>query len=220
LGSDGEAIARSVAAALGLTIVDRETIRDAALQAGIPADLLQRLMYVGQRKVADDIIQPLGNVTPDVAMTSAGNPLLGVYAPSVSMDTISLQEGAKAVGRIIRAIAERDNVLILGQGGQALLQGQPGCCHVLFVAPLEMRIANVSQWHKLSLREARRRVRGADESRSDFLARYYGVRWLDPLLYHVVINTGLVPAGDAEELLLRAARGAASGAESARTPNA
>jgi cytidylate kinase len=210
LGSDGESIARSVSASLGLTVIDRETIRAAALQAGVPADLLQRLMYMGQRKVADDIIQPLGNLAPDVAISSAGNPLLGLYAPPVSGDTVSLQEAARAVGRIIRAIASRDNVLILGQGGQALLQGQAGTCHVLFVAPLELRVANVAKWNNLSLRDARRRVRGTDESRSDFLARYYGVRWLDPLLYHLVINTGLVTAEDAEALLTRAALGAAS----------
>jgi cytidylate kinase len=215
LGSDGEAIARSVAATLGLTAIDRETIWAAALQAGIPAELLQRLMYVGQRKVADDILQPLGNVTPDVAVTAAGNPLLGVYAPPVSVDAISLQDGARAVGRIIHAIAARDNVLILGQGGQALLQGQPGACHVLFVAPLDLRVANVAQWHNLSLREARRRVRGTDESRADFLARYYGVRWLDPLLYHLVINTGLVTAEDAEALVIRAVQGATPGADPA-----
>jgi cytidylate kinase len=209
-GSDGETIARSVAASLGLTVIDRETIRSAALQAGIPADLLQRLMYVGQRKVANDILQPLGNVTPDVAATAAGNPLLGVYAPPVSMDAVSLQDAARAVGRIIQAIAGRGNIMILGQGGQMLLQGQPGACHVLFVAPLDLRVANVAKWHGLSAREARRRVRGVDEARSDFLARYYGVRWLDPLLYHLVINTGRVGTADAEALLVRAAQGAAA----------
>lgn len=214
LGSDGETVARAVAASLGLTVVDRETIRAAALQAGVHADLLQRLMYVGQRKVADDIIQPLGNVAPDVAVTAAGNPLLGLYAPPVSGDTVSLQEAARAVGKIILAIAARDNVLIVGQGGQALLQGHPGACHVLFVAPLEVRVANVAKWHGLSMREARRRVRGTDESRADFLARYYGIRWLDPQLYHLVINTGLVSTGDAEALLTRAATGAATGADS------
>jgi CMP/dCMP kinase len=207
-GSDGETVARSVAASLGLAVIDRETIRTAALQAGVPAELLQRLMYAGQRKVADDLIQPLGNVAPDVAVTAAGNPLLGVYAPPVSGDAVSLQDAARVVGKIIQAIAARGDVLILGQGGQALLQGQPGACHVLFVAPPEMRVANVAKWHALSLREARRRVRGADESRADFLARYYGVRWLDPLLYHLVINTGLVPAADAEALLIRVAQGA------------
>jgi cytidylate kinase len=212
VGSDGEAIARSVALASGFTVVDRDTIRAAALEAGIPSDLLQRLMYVGHRNVADDIIQPLGNVAPDVAVTAAGNPFLGVYAPPVSMDAINLQEAARAVGQIIKNIAARDNVLIIGQGGQALLAGHPAACHVLFVAPLELRVANVAQWYNLSLREAKRRVRGTDESRGDYLARYHNVRWLDPLLYHLVINTGLVTAEDATALVIRAMDGVAKAA--------
>lgn len=210
LGSDGETIARSVAAASGLRIVDREVVWAAALKAGIPADLLQRLMYAVQRNVAGEIIQGLGNVTPDVAVTASGNPLLGVFAPPVSTDTVSLQDAARAVGAIIKGIASAGNVLVLGQGGQALLQGHPGACHVLFVAPLELRVANVAQWYHLSLREARRRIRSADESRTDYLARYYNVRWLDPLLYHLVINTGQVAASEAAALVTRAAQGAAN----------
>ncbi len=159
LGSDGETIARSVAATLGLVVLDREIIWAMALKAGLPADLLQRLMYEGQRNVADEIIQGFGNVTPDVAVTAAGNPLLGVYAPPVSVDTVSLQDAAREIGRIIKDLALRGNVLVLGQGGQALLQGQPAACHVLFVAPLDARVANVARWHNLSPREARRRVR-------------------------------------------------------------
>jgi cytidylate kinase len=143
-----------------------------------------------------------------------------VYAPPVSVDTVSLQDAAREIGRIIKDIALRGNVLVLGQGGQALLQGQPAACHVLFVAPLEVRVANVARWHNLSLREARRRVRNADESRSEYLARYHNVRWLDPLLYHLVINTGQVAAGDAADLLTRAVQGAdrAAAAASAAEP--
>lgn len=204
LGSDGEAIARSVAATLGLTVVDREIIRAAALKSDVPPELLQRLMYSGQRNVAEEILQGLGNVTPDVAVALAGNPLLGVFAPPVSTDTVSLQEAARTIGEIIKGIALAGDVLILGQGGQALLQGQTGACHVLFVAPPDVRIANLARWHNLSQREARRRIRNADEARKDYLARYHGVRWLDPLLYHLVINTGQVAADDAAALVIRA----------------
>jgi cytidylate kinase len=219
IGSDGETVARSVAASLGLAVVDREVISGAARKAGIPPDLLRRLMYSGQRHVADDIIQPLGSVTPDVAMTAAGNPLLGAYAPPVSMDMVNLQDAARAVGEIIKGIAAAGNVMIIGQGGQALLRHQPGVCHVLFVAPLDMRIANVAKWQNLSSREARRRVRGTDESRSEYLARYHDIRWLDPLLYHLVINTGRVSADDAAALVIRAMEGVARRDEAQASPD-
>ncbi len=207
-GSDGETIARSVAETLGLTVVDREMIHTAALKAGISPELLQRLMYMGQRHVAGEILHGLGSVTPGVAATAAANPLLGVFSPLVSTDMVSLEEAARAVGNIIKTIAGRGNALILGQGGQALLQGQQGVCHVLFVAPFEARVARVAEWHNLSAGAARRQVRGSDEARRDYLARYHNVRWLDPLLYDLVINTARMTAEDAVQILIRAARGA------------
>lgn len=211
-GSDGETVARSAAQTLGLSVVDRDVIHAAALQAGISADLLQRLMYTGQRHVADDIIHGLSSIAPGVAASAAANPLLGMFSPLVSTDVVSLEEAARAIGAIIQAIATRGNVLILGQGSQALLRGQPDARHVLFVAPFDVRVARVAEWQQLSIGEARRQVRGRDEARRDYLARYHNIRWLDPLLYDLVINTARVAAEDAADLLIRAARGIAPAA--------
>lgn len=207
-GSDGEVIARSVAETLGLTLVDRELVHNAALEAGLSPDLLQRLMYSRERNMADEIIHGLGSVTPGVVATAAANPLLGVFSPLVSTNTVTLEEGARAVGEIIRSIAAAGNVMILGQGGQALLKDQPGALHVLFVAPLDLRVARVAEWHKLTLSAARRRVKGQDDARRDYLARYHNVRWLDPLLYDLVINTAHLTRTEAAALLARAATGA------------
>jgi cytidylate kinase len=204
-GSDGETVARSVAGSLGLKLLDREAVRAAALEAGVSADLLQRLTYVGPRNVADEIMQGFGALAPGVAATAA-NPLLGIFAPPVSPDVVSLEEAAQRVGGIIKNIAGRGNALVLGQGGQALLRGQPGVCHVLFVAPLGLRTERVAQWHHLTAAQARRRIRETDEARRDYLARYHNVRWLDPLLYHLVINTGAVPVEAAAKLVIQAAQ--------------
>jgi cytidylate kinase len=205
-GSDGERVARAAASELGLTVVDRAYVRNAALEAGVSAELLQRLMYEGQRTVAEEIIQGLSGVAPDAATAAASNPLLGVFAPLVSTETADLRKTAEALGAIIRERASHGNVLVLGQGSQALLRGQRGACHVLFIAPLETRIARVAAWHKVSLAEARRRVRDEDMVRRDYLARYHDIRWLDPLLYHLVINTGEMPMEGAVALLVRAAQ--------------
>lgn len=204
-GSYGDLIAHSAAAVLGLAVVDRDIIRQAALKAGISRELLQRLMYVGQRKVADDFIHGLSSGTPGAATTAAANPLLGVFSPPVSSDIISLDEAAKAVGLIIREIASRGDVLILGQGGQALLQGQPESTHVLIVAPFEDRVARIAHEKGQAPGAARRQLRGRDESRRDYLARFHNIRWLDPLVYDLVINTARMPAGDAVSLIVQAA---------------
>jgi cytidylate kinase len=209
-GSDGETIARAAAERLGLTVIDRERVYAAGIEAGLNGDALQRLMYEGQRTVAGEILQGLGVAKPAGA---SSNPLLGVFAPAVSGGTVGLEEAALAVGQVMRKLVSDDNVMVLGQGGQALLRDLPGVCHVLFVAPIEARIANVVRWHSLKESDARRSVRAHDEARKDYLARYHNVRWLDPLLYDLVINMQRVPAEVAVGLVVAAARGAAEKAQ-------
>jgi cytidylate kinase len=204
-GSDGETIARAAAEQLGLIVLDRERVREEALKAGVKRDALERLMYEGQRTVAGEILQGLGVPRPAAA---SSNPLLGVYAPAVSPDTIKMEEAARAVGEVIRGLAIQGNTMVLGQGGQALLHAMPGVCHLLFVAPLELRVANVARWHSLKEADARRSVRAHDEARKDYLARYHNVRWLDPLLYDLVINTQRVTTDVAVTLVVAAVRGA------------
>jgi cytidylate kinase len=207
LGSEGESIAVRVAAALGLELVDRDFVHTAALAAGIDDDLLHRLMYEGQRTVANEILQSLGTPrSPTASAASASSPLLGVFAPMASAEATNLEEAAGAVGQVIKKIAARDNVLILGQGGRDLLQGERHACHVLVLAPVEMRVARIARSEGLTLTEARRRVRVSDHARADYLARYYNSRWIDPLLYHLVVNTGVTPPESAASLIVEAAK--------------
>jgi cytidylate kinase len=207
LGSGGDAIAVRVAAELGLEFVDRDFVHTAALAAGIDDDLLHRLLYEGQRTVASEILESLGTPRSSAATTvSASSPLLGVYAPMASPSVTNQDEAARAVDQVIKKIAARDNVLILGQGGRALLQGERHVCHVLVLAPLEVRVARVAEREGLTLAEARRKVRRSDAARSEYLARYHDSRWIDPLLYHLVVNTGVTPLEGAASLIVEAAK--------------
>jgi cytidylate kinase len=52
--------------------------------------------------------------------------------------------------------------------------------------------------------EARARVSASDRARSEYLRRYYHVRWTDPLLYDLIINTAKIDQLTAVELIVRA----------------
>jgi cytidylate kinase len=58
----------------------------------------------------------------------------------------------------------------------------------------------------VSLRTGRQRVKTSDRARDDYLARFYNANWLDPLLYHIVINTGQTPVDVAVALIVEATR--------------
>jgi hypothetical protein len=207
LGSEGDLIAARVAAALELLLVDRDYTCRAALSAGMPATLLQKLMYEGQHSLAGQIMDSLGSAPPDTidrSMPSPG-PLEGIFTPMLAPSGLSLEDGVQTIGRIITEVAGRRDVLVLGQGGQMWLRDRPQACHVQIVAPSELRIERVAARECISRATARRRVRSTDQARAEYLARYHGVNWLDPLLYDYVINTGRSSADAAAALIIHAA---------------
>lgn len=208
LGSEGDLIAARVAAALSLTLIDRDYVNAMALNAGVPADLLRKLMYEGRRSLAFDMVDSLGKA----ATASPGrnqppqNPLGGVFAPLLGPEQVSKEDAAQSLGAAIRAVANRSDVLVLGQGGQVLLRGFPGACHAQIVAPTAQRVQRVAAREGVSLRTGRQRVKASDRARDDYLARFYNANWLDPLLYHIVINTGQTPVDVAVALIVEATR--------------
>jgi len=207
LGSQGDLVAARVAATLGLLLVDREYICKAALAIGMPATLLQKLMYEGQHSLAGQLMDSLGSTPSDLTdrpMPSPG-PLEGIFTPMLAPSSISLEDGMRTIGRIITDLASRGDVLVLGQGGQMWLRDRKDACHVQVVAPYDLRIERVAARENLSRATARRRVRVSDQARAEYLARYHGVNWLDPLLYNYVINTGRASADAAVSLIIHTA---------------
>jgi hypothetical protein len=208
LGSEGDLIAARVAAVLGLLLVDREYTCRAALSAGMPAALLQKLMYEGQHSLAGQLMDSLGSTPPDPRDRSVQSPgpLEGIFTPMLAPSGVSLEDGVKTIGRIIADVASRRDVLVLGQGGQIWFRDRKDACHVQVVAPYDLRIDRVAARENVSRATARRRVRATDQARAEYLARYHGVNWLDPLLYDYVINTGRKSADVAVSLIIHAAQ--------------
>ena len=213
LGSEGDVIAARVAAALGLLLVDREYTRSAALAAGVPAELLQKLMYEGRRSLAGEILDSLlGAPAGASGRLAPASPLGGVFTPLMPPSSINLEEAVQTIGLVIKDVASQGDVLVLGQGGQVWLHDYQGACHIKVMAPLETRVARVAEREGLSVAAARRKVRASDAARNDYLARYHNINWLDPLHYHLVINTGQAPPEVAMSLIVHAAQVVGRGA--------
>jgi cytidylate kinase len=59
---------------------------------------------------------------------------------------------------------------------------------------------------KCSRGEALRRLRASDEARGQYLRRHYGVDWMDPTLYHLVLNTSKLGTAGAVRAIVAVAR--------------
>lgn len=232
MGSGGEEVARRVAEALGLQVVDRARLQQAAEEAGVPRVAFEELTYEGRRTLVEEMLRilqamPAIPVAPQASRHEVIGPFRlpfgGVFAspiPSAQSIAEAMERYVEIVGMVVRDLAETGNVLFLGQGSQAILRDHPGALHVLVVAKFHHRVAAVAEALELTQREAERRVRANDRARADFLRRHYRLDWLAPEHYHLVLNTSLLGWEAAVQVVVAAAKAVASAAASGDVPEA
>jgi cytidylate kinase len=125
------------------------------------------------------------------------------------------EECFQLIQNAIRYSDQVGSMVIVGRGGQVLLKDRPGVIHVRIVAPTELRIQRVKDQlmgdahnifpdldHHFEI-EARDYVIQRDAASADFLKHYYHVDWADPLLYHLVLNTGKLTVPQAVQTIIQ-----------------
>jgi cytidylate kinase len=109
------------------------------------------------------------------------------------------------VARVALSLGSQGHVILIGRGAGFLLP-QPSTLHVRLVAPLEDRIAYMSQWLRLTLEEARQRVRVRDARRAEFHTNYLQRQPGDIHGYDLVLNTSSLGEELCADLIIQAAR--------------
>ncbi len=95
--------------------------------------------------------------------------------------------------RIFTAMADEGGYVIVGRGAQFVLKGHPRAIHVLLVADHENRVAFLREHYNISRAEAEKRIRAQERERAALSSRLFQANLDDPSLYHIVLNTSLIP---------------------------
>jgi cytidylate kinase len=125
----------------------------------------------------------------------------------LTLEQLNEEWCVQMIQNIVRRAYERGNVVIVGRGGQAILKNEPGVLHVRIKAPRDIRIKRVQYREMVGLApkfqhsQAQKTVDEHDKAAAAYVQRFYGVDWDDPLLYHLVINTGKWGAEAAAHLI-------------------
>lgn len=101
-------------------------------------------------------------------------------------------------------LAEMGRVILIGRGATVITAKLPNVFHVRLVAPLEKRIEHAHEFYNLTKKAARDFILREDGGRKRYLSKYFNARIDDPLLYHLIINTGLVSYDDAARMIAEA----------------
>jgi hypothetical protein len=119
--------------------------------------------------------------------------LLGLHPPM----WILVHKTAKT----ILQLAEMGNVIIIGRGANVVTSNMKNVFHIRLVAPLEDRIRHIEDIYNLSRKEAMERIKKDDIMRKYYLRHHYNKDIDDKLLYHLIINTHLLPYDEAADLI-------------------
>jgi cytidylate kinase len=94
----------------------------------------------------------------------------------------------------------------VGRGANFITARLPNVFHVRLVASLPKRIERVQRSNNLPPGDAAKLIQKEDLGRGRYAKAHFHGCVDDDLLYHLVINTGLIPCPDAAQLIAKGAR--------------
>ena len=201
-GSGAEQIAQRACELLGYDLLDKNLMAQVAADVGLSGDEIIDFSETDYRvkSFVERLLHPsphyVGHVvTRDREASDAG---------TLSLKQLNESECIELIRSTLRAAYHRGNMVILGRGGQAILQKMPGALHVRVEAPWRARVVRIGAQRQVGEEEARQLVAERDRAVAEYLERFFGIRGDDPLHYHLVVNTGKWDLDTAAQLVVNA----------------
>ena len=173
------------------------------LQSHSPKDVCPWTVF--DRNLMDKVLEDhnlptrLARLLPENTVSKIDDILAELFDVRPSVETIVRQ-----TTETVLKLAGLGSVILIGRGGTVITVKLPHVLHVRLVAPLEKRVEYVhKEYNKFNLTrdQARKFCLREDRGRERYLKKYFNADINDPLLYHMIINTGLVNYDDAAKMI-------------------
>jgi cytidylate kinase len=172
----------------------------ACLQALSPAQACPWTVFDRNlvEKVLEDhhLPQRLAQFMPEDRVTEIADTmdeLFGLHPPSWTL--------VRQTSDTILRLAELGNVILIGRGATMLTRKLDYVFHVRLVGSLEKRVQHIQELQHLGREAALDVIRQEDRGRKRYMKQYFETNLEDPLLYHLSINTDLVPYEEAARII-------------------
>ena len=180
-GSGGRIVATELGKKLGLDVFHQEIINEMAESAQVNTRVLETLDEKGL-SVLEDWITSLVNTQhlwPDQYL--------------------------RHLMKVIGTIGKHGSSVIVGRGANFVLPSE-GRIRVRIVAPLNVRVENVSSNFGVSAENAKRRIIRTESERRAFIRKYFNADITDPINYDLVLNTGTLSIEAAANVIKSASK--------------
>src|SRR6266542_143107 len=215
IASGAREVGQAVAQELAIDFVEQQWMVEAAQRCGVPVgtvaehderrgsfgERLSALLRTVLERSAASGADPLTGTTGLEAVLSRSYADMAAEEPHIS-DSVYL----KTMSDIIRELAARGDVVLLGRGSQMILADMPGALHVLCVARRQLRAQRLAERDEIGLEESTRRAVESDRARCAFYKKFWRVEVEDPKLYDLTIETTRLSYEIATDLVVSAAK--------------
>jgi cytidylate kinase len=191
-GAGGSVVAPALAKRLGLPFLQRVTTSEGHPAEPGPCD--EQLTDEEMR--ATPMHRLLASFTEAMPVGSTQSPL-----PVHHQDQHLRGHGEAGIQRLLAG----GGGVILGRAAAVVL-GKDRGFHVRLDGPADRRVSRGAAIENISVAEAQVRLRAADKARVAYVRRLYRTDPASPSLYHLVIDSTVIPLDTVIELILVAAR--------------
>jgi cytidylate kinase len=189
-GAGGSQVGPALAERLGVTFVDR----------AIPTAVAERLSVPLDEALAHD--ESLGDAIGRLSSSFALLPELA--GAMVHADLLAEEDYRRETERAIREHAV-GGAVVLGRAGQLVLRDEPGVLHVRLDGPPERRLAQAMGMEGVDRATAERHLKETDRARQAYVQHFYGADPRDARLYHLILDSTVLPLDACVDLIARAA---------------
>ena len=196
IGTDGDAIGRTVASALDFGCYDHEVLERAAHDVGVTPEAIGE----AERKhsLLERVLENLAlDATVPVAEMKLGRPY-----PQPLTSLVTSDDYRRLLENVVPDLAGQGKCVIVGHGATVLLDA----LGVLVTGSPEVRARRVAKDSGMASGDAARVVADTDRERLDYFHSFYDRDWLAPGTYGLCINSDVFDAESAAALVLEAAR--------------
>ena len=183
---------------MSLITISYNTGTDGRKIAQQVAETLQMEVYDDQK--IQDIVVSLGIQPEDIKALDEKEPGLFDRLLSRKPDLY-----LRCLDSAVYSLAQKGEGVIIGHGGQSLLQDFSCAFHVLINNTLESRIQNLIDHEGLKRDVAEKVIRKNDNTLKGFFRFAYQREWDDPTIYDIVLNTEKMGNETAAKLIVEAA---------------
>lgn len=174
-GAGGRTLGRKIAQEMGYRFLDDRIIQALAEKAGVSTDFIKSI----ERTSGSALSKLISGMLSRGYMERILGSDRGYVDEEIYVEL--LQE-------VLTTFAKEGDVVLLGRGGQYILQDFKDSFHILLVSDLSHRIKFMQQFYDMSDSKAVKAIKQGDARRSNLYRKLHHSDYNEPHLYHLVLN--------------------------------